>query len=288
MDKNEIYFSNETGENYKFEKEYQNIFNFVLKHLAKNKSQHIVSLTLVDEKTSKDINQKFRGKDYIADVISFAYLDEGNEEDLDFVDLGEIVLCPEEIKKRAKEIGNEFDKEIRYLFIHGILHLLGYDHENGEEEANKMYKLQDELFDLLEEENMIDKEALKSEAKKARELSYSPYSHFKVGAALLTKDGKYIYGANIENSAYSLCLCAERNAIFGAYMQGYKKEDIIALGLITDSPKIASPCGSCRQVMSELLSHDVPVYMFTLNGEELVKTVEELLPYSFDSDNLNK
>ncbi|HBD06552.1 MAG TPA: cytidine deaminase [Firmicutes bacterium] len=135
---------------------------------------------------------------------------------------------------------------------------------------------------------MINKEELKNEAIKARELSYSPYSHFKVGAALLTKDGKYIYGANIENSAYGLCLCAERNAIFGAYMQGYKKEDIIALGLVTDSPKLASPCGSCRQVMSELLSHDVPVYMFTLKGEELVKTVEELLPYSFDSDNLDK
>lgn len=152
MDKNEIYFSNETSETYEFEKEYQSIFNFVLNHLSKKRVKYILSLTLVEEEVSKDLNQKFRGKDYIADVISFAYLDEGKEDNLDFVDLGEIVLCPEEIKRRAEKIGNEFNKEIRYLFIHGILHLLGYDHEKGEEEKNKMYKLQDELFELLEEE----------------------------------------------------------------------------------------------------------------------------------------
>ena len=64
-------------------------------------------------------------------------------------------------------------------------------------------------------------------AKEARKLSYSPYSNFKVGAALLTKDGKVYLGANIENSSYPLCMCAERNAIYHALMEGEKKENFV-------------------------------------------------------------
>lgn len=133
---------------------------------------------------------------------------------------------------------------------------------------------------------MIDKKMLLEEAKRARELSISPYSKFKVGAVCLIKDGTVVYGANIENSAYGLCMCAERNAIFGSYLRGYKKEDIIAMGLVADCPTAVTPCGSCRQVMSELLDHKTPVYMFNMKGDELDSTVGDLLPYSFDSDSL--
>lgn len=133
---------------------------------------------------------------------------------------------------------------------------------------------------------MIDIKQIKDECIKARELSYSPYSHFAVGAVVVLKDGTMIKGANIENSAYGLCLCAERNAIFGAYLQGHSKEEIVALALIASSPKLVTPCGSCRQVMSELLLPTTKVYLWTLEGEEMVTTVKDLLPYSFDKENL--
>ena len=72
-------------------------------------------------------------------------------------------------------------------------------------------------------------------AIEARNLSYSPYSKFKVGAALLCKDGKVFKGANVENSSYPLCMCAERNALYSAMMNGYKKEDFVALAISAET-----------------------------------------------------
>lgn len=127
---------------------------------------------------------------------------------------------------------------------------------------------------------------LVEEAIKARELSYAPYSKFKVGAAVLTKDGRVFHGANIENAAYGSCMCAERNALFNAYMHGCRKDDIVALALVGDTTDPISPCGSCRQVMSELMSHDVPIIMATMTKVTKVCTLEDLLPYAFDSRDL--
>ena len=76
---------------------------------------------------------------------------------------------------------------------------------------------------------MLSIEELMNEAKKAREKAYARYSGFKVGAVIECKDGKLIYGANIENSSYGLTMCAERNAIFQAYLLGYRKEDYVQL-----------------------------------------------------------
>ena len=78
-------------------------------------------------------------------------------------------------------------------------------------------------------------------AREARKLSYSPYSKFEVGAALLCKDGKVFVGANIENSSYPLCMCAERNALYHAMMNGYQKDDFIALAIVADTPTVCSP-----------------------------------------------
>ena len=132
----------------------------------------------------------------------------------------------------------------------------------------------------------MNKEQLIEKAKEARALSYSPYSNFKVGAALLTKDGQVFLGANIENSAYSLCMCAERNALYNAYMHGYKKEDFVALALAADTDKPCSPCGACRQVISEIFPEDAPIYMANMNGSVQETTIKELLPYAFSSEDL--
>lgn len=133
---------------------------------------------------------------------------------------------------------------------------------------------------------MMSKEELVAEARKARELSYSPYSHFAVGAALLCKDGTVFRGANVENAAYPLCMCAERNAIFNAYMHGRTIDDFVALALIADTPGACSPCGACRQVISELFPKDAPIYMANLNGAIETTTIAELLPRAFDESDL--
>lgn len=132
----------------------------------------------------------------------------------------------------------------------------------------------------------MDKNQLIIKAKEARSLSYSPYSRFAVGAALLTKDGKVFVGANIENSSYPLCMCAERNALCNAMMNGYKKEDFVALALSADTDEPCSPCGACRQVISELFPREAPIYMSNLKGDEKETTIDELLPFAFSGDDL--
>ncbi len=123
-------------------------------------------------------------------------------------------------------------------------------------------------------------------AIEARNLSYSPYSKFKVGAALLCKDGKVFKGANIENSSYPLCMCAERNALYSAMMNGYKKEDFVALAIAAETDEPCSPCGACRQVISELFPKDGKIYLANLKGMEKETNIAELLPFAFSGDDL--
>ena len=132
----------------------------------------------------------------------------------------------------------------------------------------------------------MDKKQLLDAAKEARKLSYSPYSKFAVGAALLCKDGKIFQGANVENSSYPLCMCAERNALYNAMMNGYKKEDFLALAIIADTDDACSPCGACRQVISELFPRDGKIYLANLKGAFKETNIDELLPFAFSGDNL--
>ncbi len=120
------------------------------------------------------------------------------------------------------------------------------------------------------------------EARKAQKKAYVPYSKFKVGAAILLKNGKYIHGANIENGSYGLTSCAERNALFSLISQGYDVNDIVEITIIGDSKKPISPCGACRQVMSELLPKNTPIYLTNQLGESKTTSIKELLPYGFD------
>ena len=132
----------------------------------------------------------------------------------------------------------------------------------------------------------MDKKQLVKEAVDARSLSYSPYSHFAVGAAVLTKDGKVFKGANIENSSYPLCMCAERNALYNAMLHGYSKKDFVALALSADTDTPCSPCGACRQVISELFPKDGTIIMSNLKGDIQEINIEELLPFAFSEDDL--
>lgn len=128
------------------------------------------------------------------------------------------------------------------------------------------------------------------EAKKAREHAYTPYSHFKVGAALMTKSGKIYHGCNIENAAYTPTNCAERTAFFKAVYDGEREFAKIAIvgGLEgTEPDQMCAPCGVCRQVMMEFCDPEL-FQIILLNGKDKMTTVllKELVPYGFGPDTL--
>jgi cytidine deaminase len=133
-------------------------------------------------------------------------------------------------------------------------------------------------------ENKFDSRALALAAIDAMKKSYSPYSNFTVGAALLTKDGKIYTGANIENASYTPTVCAERNAIFTAVHNGEREFESIAIvgGHRGEITGVTAPCGVCRQVMSEFCSPDFKVIMVTSHeGDYVEETLGDLLPYTF-------
>lgn len=124
------------------------------------------------------------------------------------------------------------------------------------------------------------------QAKEAAGDSYSPYSDFRVGAAVLSKQSGLFYGTNVENAAYGSTICAERSAITNAVSSGHKTIDKIAIyaerkfvsGGVREVDSIP-PCGACRQFMAEF-GDDIKV-IFKFNGELVEKTIDELLPYRF-------
>lgn len=122
-------------------------------------------------------------------------------------------------------------------------------------------------------------------AIEAKVKSYSPYSNFRVGAALLTKDGKIFQGANIENAAYGVTICAERTAAFAAILGGNK--EFSAIAVVSDSKDYIPPCGSCRQVLLELCGEELDVHITNGNGDVKSFKLKELIPFSFGDTNLN-
>ena len=122
-------------------------------------------------------------------------------------------------------------------------------------------------------------------AIKAKENAYVPYSNFRVGAALLTKNGKVYTGCNIENASYGATNCAERTAIFKAVSEGEREFEAIAINADTDD--MTFPCGICRQVIIEF-SRDIKLYISNKSGEYKEYSIGELLPGAFTSDDLDR
>jgi len=113
---------------------------------------------------------------------------------------------------------------------------------------------------------------------KVKDNAYAPYSGFKVGATILTKDGKTIDGCNVENAAYGSTMCAERTAIFKAVSMGYKPGDFEAIAIAASADNF-SPCGSCRQVINEF-GEDIDL-IFEWDGKIVVDSLKGILPYNF-------
>jgi cytidine deaminase, homotetrameric len=130
---------------------------------------------------------------------------------------------------------------------------------------------------------MDSTEKLITAARTARNNSYSPYSHFPVGAAVECADGTIYSGCNIENASYGLCNCAERTAIFKAVSEGHHQFKAIAIIADTEFP--CPPCGACRQVIGEFA---IPkIIMANIAGQQKIVTLDEILPYAFGSSSLN-
>jgi cytidine deaminase len=126
----------------------------------------------------------------------------------------------------------------------------------------------------------INKEALVTAASKAREGAIAPYSKFKVGAAILTKKGETIGGANVESASYGLTCCAERVALFNALTNGHS--DFVAIAVVARAPKGPMPCGACRQLLAEYAA-DARVFVADSNALKKTRSfrVRELLPQAF-------
>jgi cytidine deaminase len=119
----------------------------------------------------------------------------------------------------------------------------------------------------------------------ARKRAYAPYSRFRVGAALLSSDGKIHAGCNVEISSYGLTICAERTAIFKAISEGQRK--FRAIAVVSDDPGFTPPCGACRQVLSDLAGN-IDFIMVNGRGATKVVKLKELLPHAFGQRNLER
>ena len=135
------------------------------------------------------------------------------------------------------------------------------------------------------DDSTIDNAALVEIARQTFTQAYAPYSNFRVGAALLLRDGRIFRGVNVENASFGLTNCAERTAIFSAVTDGMLLGDPVAVAVVADTPTPTTPCGACRQVLAEFN----PAMHITLANlsEILVETsLAILLPGAFDARQL--
>ncbi len=134
------------------------------------------------------------------------------------------------------------------------------------------------------EKEKYDAQQLIEAARQARKFARARYSHFQVGAALLTKEGKIITGANVESSSYGLTICAERVALTKALSEGH--DQFTAIAIIARDGAFTPPCGACRQLLFDY-APDIDVIL--TNGQEAqVFKLKELLPHAFDESNLGE
>ena len=127
---------------------------------------------------------------------------------------------------------------------------------------------------------MTDKDRLVAAARAAREHAVATFSGFKVGAALLTRDGTIVSGCNVENATYGLTVCAERVAMFKALSEGHR--EFVAVAVVADTAEPTPPCGACRQILWEF-GGDLEVFLANLTEHKGTYRLKDLLPLPFDA-----
>lgn len=285
-----------------------------------------ISVSFVDEEEIRRLNREYRDNDSVTDVLSFpmyeadeiAAMSEKVEEEREeledaagageeitadggfYLPLGDVVICADQAKRQADEYGHSYAREVVYLFVHSVFHLLGYDHMDEEEKS--VMRAQEEIVmrELKLTRGASPDEAAEMRAfmpfaaagrskKEVREeliriaqeqlaYSYAPFSKFRVGAALLTEDGLVCTGVNVENSSFGATICAERTAFVKAISFGVREFKAIA---IVSSAGSAWPCGICRQFMKEFCDDDFEIISYDEKGSIKSYTMTEILPEGF-------
>lgn len=252
-----------------------------------------VTVCLCDDDTIAEINSRYRGIDRSTDVLSFPsvnypekltagsceiLLKQEYDDQYDAAFLGDLFISVPHMKAQAREYGHTETREGVYLLVHGICHLMGYDHiEDSDKE--RMRRMEEKILSAAsvtrEGTEAADDQKLLSMAREAMLQSYSPYSSYPVGAALHSRDGRIFTGCNVENASFGLTNCAERTAVFKAVSEGARSFDVIAIAARTK----AWPCGACRQVLNEFAPELRVLVTWDDHVEE--KTLAELLPEGF-------
>ena len=260
-----------------------------------------VSVRLCDDDAIHEINRDHRGVDRATDVLSFptvtypAGVTAGHadkllrrelDDELDACMLGDLILSVPHIYAQSEEYGHSPQREAAYLLVHGLCHLMGYDHIETDDQR-RMRAMEEKILGAVglgrEEQQTVSDEMLLALAREAMKRSYSPYSHYPVGAALLSADGRVFQGCNIENASFGLTNCAERTAMFKAVSEGAAEFTAIAIASEQSAPW---PCGACRQVLNEF-APGIRV-LVTWDGHVDEAPLSRLLPYGFGPASLHE
>ena len=256
-----------------------------------------VDVRICGDKQIRSLNARFRGMDSSTDVLSFpsvqwpsgktaadrpGLLKREYDDETDACFLGDVVISMDHLKAQAMEYGHGERREAAYLLVHSLCHLMGYDHMN-EDEKRIMRAKEEAILSRVriapEKEEISLEEKLLQLAMEAMEKSYSPYSHFPVGAALHSVDGRIFLGCNIENASYGATICAERVAMSKAVSEGAREFDVLAIAT-KDIP--GWPCGICRQFLSEF-APDLRIIITWDNGAQRDESsLMKLLPHQFE------
>lgn len=251
-------------------------------------------LFLTDDDGIRAINLQTRHIDQPTDVLSFPSLSYPpgrtvrDVEDLllcewdpqeDACFLGDVVISLPQAQRQALAYEHHLERELCYLLVHGLFHLFGYDHLKEEDKA--MMRAKEEAALAMAGQSLADDESLLDQARRAMQEAYAPYSQYRVGACLLTQDGRTFTGCNVENASYGLTNCGERTAVFKAVSEGATAFTTLAIAAQDYPPW---PCGACRQVLSEFAS-DLRILITWGEGEVEETTLKALLPHSFSPAN---
>ncbi len=253
---------------------------------------------IVDDGEIHVLNRETRGVDRPTDVLSYpsvnykkgtakdnpARIRKEYDPEMGASFLGDFVISIDRARAQAKEYGHSLNRELGYLTAHAMLHLMGYDHMTDEDKP-VMRTMEEKIMSevgLQREDCMISDEELVKRATEAMEKAYAPYSNYKVGACLLSEDGRTFTGCNVENASYGATICAERTAVVKAVSEGARRFTAIA---VVGSGSAAWPCGMCRQVLNEFSDDMRVIAGHAGHGYEAVK-LTELLPHSFGPEDL--
>ena len=259
-----------------------------------------VNVRLCDDEAIHEINREYRDTDRATDVLSFPtvnypkgvtagradkLLRQELDDELDACMLGDLIISVPHVLAQAAEYGHSPEREAAYLLVHGICHLMGYDHM-AVDEKKEMRAMEEKILNAVgmsrDGDGQVSDEALLALARAAMQRSYSPYSHYKVGAALLCADGRVFQGCNIENASFGLTNCAERTAMFKAISEGAMEFTTIAIAAEGSAPW---PCGACRQVLNEF-APDIRVMVTWADGKVDEAPLKALLPHGFGPKDL--